>query len=129
MDTIIEDSIPDDMECDNSVDDHLTDAEKADEMQQWAIQRENAVLQFESIIESVKKTLAGKDVEIITVADVSGSMTQCKKCPDGRRGLHGHHFGHGTGFIVSIREEGVDLREQVQNQLYHCIRRQEDRPF
>jgi hypothetical protein len=81
MDTIIEDSILDDMAYDNSANDHVMDEEKADEMQKWSIQRENAVLQFESIIESVKKTLAGKDVEIITVADVSGSMTQCKSVP------------------------------------------------
>jgi hypothetical protein len=59
----------------------LTDAEMADEIQQWEIQRNGAVLQFESMIDSVKKKLADKNVEIITVVDVSGSMTQCKNVP------------------------------------------------
>ena len=66
---------------DFSDDDGLTDKEKKEITETAETQLSINVMQFESIIESVRKTLSGKDVEMVAVTDVSGSMTQCGSVP------------------------------------------------
>jgi len=83
--SVVQDNSEDDEDSDwdvpeSEVEDEtlLTDEEKT-QIQDWLTARKTSVLQFTSMMDDITKTLRGKDVDIICVADVSGSMT-CNGC-------------------------------------------------